>query len=143
MFRQDYSSESNILCFISEYHGAELEVCAKGTFDQKSVVSAFARFFKDKPAEKRDFLHDNISIHKSPLLEQVVSRRKCEIVFNAPYTPDGKPIEMTFSAWKDAMRPVINSCGTEVQNAYSIVLVLCFFFRFCVVLSKKAFQRIK
>lgn len=47
---------------------------------------------------------DNLSPHKSPVVEQVIRARGAWILFLPPYSPDFNPIEMAFAKLKALLR---------------------------------------
>jgi transposase len=47
---------------------------------------------------------DNLVVHKSSRVEQLVAQRGCQLLFLPPYSPDLSPIEQAFSKIKQFLR---------------------------------------
>ena len=45
------------------------------------------------------FVMDNASIHKDGI-QELAQQYRCDVMFNAPYSPECNPIEMIFGTWK-------------------------------------------
>ena len=45
------------------------------------------------------FVMDNASIHKDGI-QELAQQYGCDVIFNAPYSPECNPIEMIFGLWK-------------------------------------------
>jgi transposase len=47
---------------------------------------------------------DNLSVHKSAWVREVIEERGCQLWFLPPYSPDYNPIEQAFSKVKNLLR---------------------------------------
>lgn len=47
---------------------------------------------------------DNVSFHKSKIVNDVMIKNKCTPIFIPPYTPENNPIEELFSTYKSFVR---------------------------------------
>lgn len=49
---------------------------------------------------------DNLNVHKSPIVRDLVARAHCHLRYLPPYSPDFNPIELAFSRLKTHLRGV-------------------------------------
>ena len=47
---------------------------------------------------------DNLSVHKSPRVAEILAKKNCSVRYLPPYSPDFNPIEKAFSKLKSVLR---------------------------------------
>lgn len=53
---------------------------------------------------------DNVKFHNNAFVKNLMATLGAKIIFNSPYSPDGNPIEMGFSVWKNHVLDKIYLC---------------------------------
>ena len=83
-------------------------VLGYGTFDGATDTETFVAFVRDglvphlKPGQV--VVLDNLSAHKSPLVDELVESAGAKVLRLPPYSPDFNPIEMAISKIKSVLR---------------------------------------
>lgn len=65
---------------------------------------------------------DNLSVHKSAALREVLAARGCELLFLPAYSPDYTPIEQVFSKVKALLRGLGARTQEALQEAVHLAL---------------------
>ena len=79
-----------------------------GTFDGATDTDTFVAFVRDglvphlRPGQV--VVLDNLSAHKSPLVDELVESAGAKVMRLPPYSPDFNPIEMAISKIKSVLR---------------------------------------
>ncbi len=65
---------------------------------------------------------DNLSVHKSAAIQQVIEARDCQLVFLPAYSPDLTPIEQAFSKLKAILRRLAARTREALLDALATAL---------------------
>jgi transposase len=68
---------------------------------------------------------DNASVHKSPLVNELITKAKCTLIYLPAYSPDLNPIEHCWANFKKYLRKIIknfNKLGNAITEAISKTL---------------------
>jgi transposase len=65
---------------------------------------------------------DNLSVHKSPAVQQAIAARGCHLVFLPAYSPDLTPIEQAFSKLKAILRRLAARTREALLDALATAL---------------------
>jgi len=71
---------------------------------------------------------DNLRVHKSPRLAEILAKKKCTVRYLPPCSPDFNPIEKAYSKLKSALRKlaersvtglvaVLEGCAALIHNS--------------------------
>jgi transposase len=60
---------------------------------------------------------DNLSVHKSKRVRELIEARGCELLFLPSYSPDFSPIEQSFSKIKEALRKAAARTQEALEEA--------------------------
>lgn len=75
-----------------------------GSVDGKVFESYIEHFLTPELKRGQIVVMDNLSVHKSKRVEQLIEEAGAQLLFLAPYSPDMNPIEEAFSKVKSVLR---------------------------------------
>jgi transposase len=78
----------------------------------------FLQKIKRKTKKKKvTVFMDNLNVHRSKMVKEKLDQLKFDYIFNAPYSPNGNPIESFFSVLKQKYRKLwMEELATGVQT---------------------------
>lgn len=76
----------------------------EGAVDGKAFESYVEHFLAPKLKLGQIVVMDNLTVHKSKRVKQLIEDAGCELRFLPPYSPDFNPIEEAFSKVKGILR---------------------------------------
>lgn len=99
---------------------------AAASFDGATDTDAFVQFVQDelipqlKPGQI--VVMDNLPVHKSCKVDELIGRANCSVLRLPPYSPDLNPIEMAISKIKRLLRSIAERDVGKLQKAIGRVL---------------------
>ncbi|CAN5682912.1 hypothetical protein BH24ACT22_BH24ACT22_02050 [soil metagenome] len=76
----------------------------EGAIDGKAFETYIEHFLSPELERGKIVVMDNLSVHKSKRIEQLIEAAGATLLFLPPYSPDFNPIEEAFSKVKNILR---------------------------------------
>lgn len=95
-----YTDYMAVVCAISTEIGTEVVYTSKQAINRDSFID-FLRILRRRNGKRRLALFmDNLTVHKAKPVVEVMEKLNIEPIWNAVYSPQFNPIEMSFSKLK-------------------------------------------
>jgi transposase len=85
-------------------------------YNTLSFVEFIRELMEKKPANITTFVMDNISFHKSKIIQEIADQNNINILFIPPYSPQFDPIEEVFAQLKKSFRSKLLE-GVEFEKS--------------------------
>lgn len=84
--------------------GVKPSMSVEGAIDGKAFETYIEHFLSPELERGKIVVMDNLSVHKSKRIEQLIEAAGATLLFLPPYSPDFNPIEEAFSKVKNILR---------------------------------------
>lgn len=102
---RNWGKNITLICSLSvEGVGAAMSV--EGATDAKAFETYVEHFLLPTLKRGQIVLIDNLQVHKSAKVKELIGQAGAEILFLPPYSPDFSPIEEAFSKLKSILRQI-------------------------------------
>ena len=106
------------LCWLPCHSPASAHACSSKERSTRGRVRAYVeQILAPSLIAGQIVVLDNLSVHKSARVRQLIEARGCELLFLPAYSPDYSPIEETFSKVKAFLRRVGARTHEALQEA--------------------------
>lgn len=109
---KNWGENVSLICAIDS-GGVKPSMSVEGAVDAKAFESYIEHLLAPKLKAGQIVVMDNLSVHKSKRVEQLIEGAGCELLFLPPYSPDMNPIEEAFSK----MKSILRKAGARTREA--------------------------
>jgi transposase len=102
---RNWGKNVSLICAIDS-EGVKPSMSVEGAVDAKAFESHIEHFLAPELKSGEVVVMDNLSVHKSKHVQQLIEDAGCELLSLPPYSPDMNPIEGAFSKVKSVLRKV-------------------------------------
>lgn len=100
---RNWGENVSLICAI-DAGGVKPSMSVEGAVDSRAFEIYIEHLLAPKLKRGQIVVMDNLSVHKSKRVEQLIEGAGCKLLFLPPYSPDMNPIEEAFSKVKAALR---------------------------------------
>ncbi len=100
---RNWGKNVSLVCAIDS-GGVKPSMSVEGAVDTKAFESYVEHFLAPTLKHGQIVVMDNLSVHKSKRVEQLIEEAGAELLFLPAYSPDFNPIEEAFSKMKGVLR---------------------------------------
>lgn len=109
---RNWGKNVSLVCAI-DAQGVKPSMSVEGAVDGKAFEAYVEHFLAPTLKRGQIMVMDNLSVHKSRRIEQLVEEAGCELLFLPPYSPDMNPVEEAFSK----LKAILRKAGARTRDA--------------------------